>query len=236
MADKPVCKINGCGKPAAGLGLCHMHWRRNKLYGDPLGSAPPRQSSRKRCIVDGCNNLRHGHGLCSKHHRRKRVFGDTVTRLRPANGEALAFLDMAKLHTGDDCLYWPFNRQRNGYAVAVVEGVTQRVHRVVCEAVHGPSPQDEMQVAHSCGRGRQGCVNPRHLRWATASENCADKVRHGTHNRGERHNLVKLSEDDVRAIRAARGKVYQRVLAQQYGVSRPTITMIQTGKTWSHLE
>jgi hypothetical protein len=59
----------------------------------------------------------------------------------------------------------------------------RRAHRVMCEIAHGPKPAPGFVAAHTCGKGREGCVNPRHLRWASQKENMADKLLHGTSNR-----------------------------------------------------
>lgn len=31
-----LCTVDNCGKPLISKGLCHMHYRRQRLYGDPL--------------------------------------------------------------------------------------------------------------------------------------------------------------------------------------------------------
>lgn len=36
MADRPICSIEGCGKPAICRGWCDMHYTRYKRHGDPL--------------------------------------------------------------------------------------------------------------------------------------------------------------------------------------------------------
>ena len=33
---KPICKVEGCGKPVKGYGYCEKHFQRFKKYGDPL--------------------------------------------------------------------------------------------------------------------------------------------------------------------------------------------------------
>ena len=44
---------------------------------------------------------------------------------------------------------------------------------------------------------------------------------------------TKLTEDDVRAIRASKESV--RVLAARYGVSAPQISRIRSGENWRHV-
>src|SRR3546814_7109206 len=58
------------------------------------------------------------------------------------------------------------------------------VHRLVCEAFHGPAP-DGQQAAHKDGV-RTNCYAS-NLRWATPASNTADKYGHGTILRGARH-------------------------------------------------
>jgi hypothetical protein len=92
-----------------------------------------------------------------------------------------------------------------------------------------------MQAAHAPGIcHNRACVNPHHLRWATIAENHADKIIDGTHARGERHPMVKLTAADVLAIRSSdrRG----RALASEFGVHEATISDIRTRKTWAWLD
>jgi hypothetical protein len=60
--------------------------------------------------------------------------------------------------------------------------VTRQVHRLVCEAFHGPCPPDKDQCAHRDG-SRDNNV-PDNLYWATGIENAADRERHGRTPRG----------------------------------------------------
>lgn len=53
--------------------------------------------------------------------------------------------------------------------------VNRFVHVLVCEAFHGPRP-DEMQAAHY--DGDRNNARAENLRWATRAENEADKLRH----------------------------------------------------------
>jgi hypothetical protein len=99
-------------------------------------------------------------------------------------------------YQGEDCLTWPFSR----FGYGTIYG-HKHAHRVMCELAYGPAPSPRHQVAHSCGKGHEGCVNPRHLRWATPKENSADMVLHGTALRGERAINVKLTTPEVHAVK-----------------------------------
>jgi hypothetical protein len=139
--------------------------------------------------------------------------------------------------TPEKCWFWPFTRNPNGYAEITLNGKKARVHRLICERVHGPAPEANLDAAHSCGNGHFGCINPHHVRWDTRSGNCADKTRHGTDNRGSRHPMAKLSETNVRYIRAMSEQGLTKVqLAEQFKVSPGNIALIVSRKSWAHLD
>lgn len=130
------------------------------------------------------------------------------------------------------CLIWPFARVR-GYGHVSVDGVLHYAHRYMCQIAHGEPPSSDHHAAHSCGRGDDGCVNPRHLSWKTQSENEIDKRRHGTSRAVTSEGLrYKLTAEQVAEIRAMRGTKTQAELAKMFGVSRRNIGMIQTGQSW----
>lgn len=169
MADKSVCKIEGCGKPAI-------------------------------------------------------------------SGEAQRYFHEIVLgYEGDECLPWPFARHTWGYGLIWADGKTLCVHTLVCEQKCGPRPTPEHQAAHSCGKGHFGCVTKRHLSWKTRAENMADKLIHGTHNRGERQGRSKLTEAQVIEIRALRGVKKQREIAEQFAISLAHVCAVQTGRAWPWL-
>lgn len=190
------------------------------------------------CSIPGCDKpVRNVRGWCNAHYTRWRKYGDVNTKARPANGEALAYFhDVVLAYEGDECLTWPYNTGSTGYGQLRYDGKQARVSRLVCEHVYGPAPDPSHHAAHSCGKGHEACVNPSHLSWKTPSENAADKLEHGTYMCGERQNGAKLTEADVRKIRALRGRVPQRQLAVTFGVARETISQIQLGKKWRELD
>jgi len=173
------------------------------------------------------------------HWGRWKRLGDPLKSLRPANGTTAAYYaETVVPYEGDECLIWPFAKNADGRAVMSTwpKPGMQLVHRRLCGDVHGEPPTPLHDAAHSCGKGNLGCVNKRHLRWATKSENEMDKVGHGTSNRGEQHGAHKLTEADVREIRAMRGREKQADLARRFGINNSLVSMIQTRKRWEWLE
>lgn len=153
------------------------------------------------------------------------------------HGVPLQFLnEIANARNSNECIQWPFARAGKGYGHLRQGSKMVYAHRLICEMVHGPAPSPKHQAAHSCGHGFDACVNPRHLRWATQKENDADKAKHGTQNRGERHGIAKLTEKDVRKIRIALSEGHsQLVIANDFGVSTSTIGRIARGECWGWL-
>jgi len=187
------------------------------------------------CSVEGCDKPHGSRGFCKAHARRHSLGMDMTKPIRVPKGALLKWLEQHKDYRGDQCLIWPFGKDHNGYGLLKYGAHHTGAHRVMCILAHGEPPEDMTDAAHSCGKGHTGCVHPQHLVWKTRKANHADKVEHGTHNRGERQHMAKLTEDDVLHIRAMKGKVLQRELAAEYGVGQMQICRIQAGKNWAWL-
>ena len=142
------------------------------------------------------------------------------------------FVEVALSSDGDGCIVWPFTKGANGYGKIKLSYVSKDVHRYVCELAHGLAP-DKNHAAHNCGN--RLCINPRHLRWATAHDNMADMARHGTLPRGSKRAHAKLNEADVLEIRSLAGIVTQSDLASRYGVCRERINGIINRRLWIHI-
>lgn len=99
------------------------------------------------------------------------------------------------------------------------------VHRLVCAAFHGPQPSPYHIAAHNNDVKTDN--RPENLRWATHKENGEDKVKHGRSTFGSRSARAKLTDDQVRSIRADQRPM--AVLSREYGVSSPTISDIKKG-------
>lgn len=105
------------------------------------------------------------------------------------------------------------------------------LHRLVLEAFVGPCP-DGMVCCHGPSGVLDNSVG--NLCWGTKSKNAGeDKLRDGTDNRGTKHAMARLTEKQVIDI-LADGRTYQKI-ADSYGVSKPTITAIKTGRNWGWL-
>jgi HNH endonuclease/NUMOD4 motif len=108
------------------------------------------------------------------------------------------------------------------------------IHRLVLLAFVGPPPTPKHEPAHWNGNPSDNTLG--NLRWATPAENQADKVRHGTSNRGERQHMALLTADQVQQIRRDYAAGYsQAAIGKVYGVSRTCVLAITSGRSWAHL-
>lgn len=107
------------------------------------------------------------------------------------------------------------------------------VHRLVMSTFVGPCP-DGMEVAHGDGIRKHNRLD--NLEYKTPSENQADRVRHNTHDQGERSANAKLTEKAVLEVRRlwARGESLG-VLAARFNVNMGTLRDACVGETWRHL-
>lgn len=156
---------------------------------------------------------------------------------RAPKGECERFLREVVLpFTGNECLIWPYARSRNGYGNMKYGDRNVVVSRLVCEIANGHAPSPEHHAAHSCGRGHEGCVSPRHIAWKDPVENNRDKILHGTHLRGERQNGAKLTVGTVREIRELASDMSQRGIARKFGLTPQHVNDVVLRKSWGWLE
>ena len=108
------------------------------------------------------------------------------------------------------------------------------VHGLIAEAFHGPAPIG-MEVRHFPDRERtNNCAN--NLCYGTRADNLADKLAHGTDNRGEKHPLCRITEQQVKEIRAAcNGGESQQSVGRRYGIGQVQVGRIVRRKRWSHV-
>jgi hypothetical protein len=178
------------------------------------------------CAVSDCGKAVVARAMCGPHYRRLIKHGDPLAG-PTFLGEATAFLERAKRHEGEGCLFWPFSRNRAGYGQVSCAGKPQLAHRVVCAHRHGEPAEPTLEAAHSCGNGHLGCVAPAHLRWATRQQNNEDRVS-GPRNRY--CGATKLDESSVAAIRA--DKRSRREIAAHYEISVNYVTDIRARRAW----
>ena len=121
-----------------------------------------------------------------------------------------------------------------GYGGFWLDGKWRKAHRASWILEHGAIPVG-LHVLHHCDN--PPCVNPDHLWLGTHADNVRDMHAKGraasNPQPGESNGHAKLTEADVLAIRA--DSRYHRVIADEYGVTQPLISLIKNRKRWSHI-
>lgn len=131
------------------------------------------------------------------------------------------------------------------YGSFVLEGRRELAHRASWILHKGRIPEG-LHVLHRCDNPR--CVNPAHLFLGTHLDNMRDRDAKGrgavpdatgikrdpdTVLRGEEAPAAKLTEEDVRYIKASGATA--KAIARDLGVSHWAIYDIRAGRTWTHV-
>lgn len=143
----------------------------------------------------------------------------------------------------DDCWEWvgAGAKTKHGYGRINVNGRMRQVTHVAWELAYGEPVPVGLVVRHTCDNPL--CVNPHHLLLGTRSDSVASaiakgslkvKVQEGRKFSDEFNPSRKLTQSEVDDIRSRYkdGNVFQRELAEEYGVTRANISLIIRGKTW----
>lgn len=224
-----LCKIKTCKNKVHARRLCHKHYMKWLSLN--------RGRKKELCFIPNCENRTKLNWLCEKHYRRiKKLYQTGERNLKPSNGVCLDWLKSCLAKNTDRCLLFPFVRSDNGYARIYYEGKLEYAHRLVATWVCGMPPKYDYQAAHICGNGHMGCCNPKHLYWATRTQNSEDSRNHGTMAIGESVGTSKLTEYQVKKIREGLLEGERQIeLAQKFGVSRKAIYRIKKRHLWAHV-
>ena len=131
----------------------------------------------------------------------------------------------------DGCWLWKGTLFDTGYGSVSIDGESCLTHRVSYEQVNGKIPEG-MMVLHSCHN--RNCINPDHLRVGTHDDNMRDMTDADRQAKGEMDGNSKLVEEEVQEIKRllSTGQFTHKQIARMFGVARPTITDIRSGRTW----
>lgn len=162
-----------------------------------------------------------------------------LPRLEPIEARFWSKVDIVD----DDASCWPWQRFCNddGYGMFTwrdapeprLAGKAVGAHRIAFYLINGFSPE---HTCHTCDN--PPCCRPGHLFDGTALVNIADRHSKGRSRGapGVANSGAKVTDAQVLAIRErAHDGEPHRVLAATYGLSETAITMMVTGRTWSHL-
>jgi len=174
MAHANACSVPECEKPAQKVGLCHAHYRRQRL-GQPLDTPVRSWGLKESCSIEGCDKAAKGRGMCPAHYRRWRLGEPLDTPLRRRGGaDATCEVDgCARPHLAGGLCAMHHQRLRragelgpagalqapagsgyvnpDGYKVFVIKGLSILEHRRVMEAILGRPLEPFENVHHKNG-------------------------------------------------------------------------------------
>lgn len=129
------------------------------------------------------------------------------------------------------------SRLRNGYHVIVLcndKGhLSQRVHRVVCQAFHGPPPSKAHQASHLDDNKENN--TPSNLAWETGKENMDRRIVNGIDDCGHRNKRALLDEVQIKEMKRllSLAEYTHKEIGEMFGVSRVFVTKVANGHRYA---
>ena len=132
-------------------------------------------------------------------------------------------------YKGTRCWVWTASTLGE-YGHIKIKNKARYAHRISYEMTYKFIPKDKF-VCHHCDN--KLCVRPSHLFLGTQKDNIQDAINKKRTAKGETHGKAKLTEEQVKQIRA--NPRSERKLALEYNVRYCTIGNIKRRKTWKHI-
>ena len=134
--------------------------------------------------------------------------------------DVFKFIDMMDGNK-EPCWIWKGKvNAKDGRPYITIQGARRSAYRIVLE-LHSGEPSNGRQALHSCDNCI--CCNPHHLRWGSHQDNMDDMKER------ERHGMPKTVVRSILKLRDE-GKTQQEI-SKLYGISRETVSAIETGRS-----
>jgi hypothetical protein len=133
------------------------------------------------------------------------------------------FLSNAFPNFETDCWEWHGTKHMAGYGSYRVNGKSFLAHRVSWMIFNGEMPEG-LCVCHKCDNRK--CINPNHLFVGTQGDNVRDMILKGRFNPGGNNEKRLTDTERFEIVEMRRAGHKQKVIAQKYRVSQPTISSV----------
>ena len=187
------------------------------------------------CYLDGCSGKVEAFGLCKKHYRRIKQYGTPKGGAKARGPLEERFWKKVDKRTEDECWNWTGAKSSKGYGFIGAGGAGGKMigaHRVSYQLANGDLT-DSYFVLHSCDN--PSCVNPKHLRKGTNSENIQEAFDKGRKVApvayGENNSRSKLTVEKVKFIKS-NPQLGHKEIADMFGLSPNCIRGVRIGRTW----
>ena len=200
-----------------------------------------------KCCVDNCSNNTYSEGsrkskdieltskYCRKHLRWIKERGSVIHGAKAQLHLEERFWIKVDKRTEDECWNWTGAKNLKGYGGIGMGGKSGKyalAHRVSYQLANGDLT-DEYLVLHSCDN--PSCVNPKHLRKGTQSENIKEAFDKGRKVAsvayGEDNSRSKLTVEKVKFIKS-NPQLGHKEIADMFGLSPNCIRGVRIGRTW----
>jgi DNA-binding Xre family transcriptional regulator len=140
----------------------------------------------------------------------------------------------SRIVSKDNCWLTAYTHSKGRPEISI-NGKSHILSRVVYEVYKGKHPGN-LFVCHSCDNPL--CINPDHLWLGTAADNRLDCKKKNRQAKGSTMGNSKLTEVQVSEIRdlLAKKEFSHKQIGQRFGVSGRTVSSINAGTTWTHVE
>lgn len=160
---------------------------------------------------------------------------DDPLKQRPNTKEIAGYVDENGCWICDS--YTPLYKDgRHGYFKIhrVLNGEMKQmlIHRYVYENLHGIRLDSNVVLRHKCDNPM--CINPNHMITGSHKENVQDRVERNRSAKGEVNGRSKITEEDVRYIRAS--KETKAFLSKKFGVDPKVIYNVQNFLSWKDVK
>ena|GEM_PF-1885104 len=170
---KKVCSVEGCSLFVSSRALCEKHYKRWRLYGDPLLTSKdlkPR-SEPKLCRAPGCDRKAVSKGCCDKHYRQLLVNGGFGGHPKQETGCAIEGCRWPRARTGL-CRHHYYRKTQYGDPLAgtpvppyakrlcQIEGCTEEAPIGTMCRKHAKAQSRKRASAAAKPCGVEGCTKP----------------------------------------------------------------------------
>jgi len=149
------------------------------------------------------------------------------------------FMDTIESKDTDECWEWKGTKNNAGYPLFSMKGRMYSAIRILYQLYYKRNIEKGEIISHTCKNN--GCMNPDHIYATTRSERTQQAYRDRelipASQKGEKNPNSKLSEQDIITIRNRKKEgVTHQELADEYNVTKTTISQIVNRKLWAHIE